>query len=347
MKLLIISNGHGEDLVGAKLAEEPATKRRGSIIALPLVGEGKAYKCKVLGPRKKLPSGGFSLRNLSYLWKDIANGLFGQIGQFYKILTNEKPDLVIAIGDIVPIICAKITKAPFIFIGVNKTDYYEWFGYSYTPWEIWLLKSAKKVYTRDQLTADNLKLKSIRAEFVGNPLMDTLSPITYNLSPKTIGLLPGTRDSDIDQNINDFIRISKEIKKLDDKIEFVMALKEPRVLTSGVPSPFIVKPFEEVLAESSVILGLSGTGNEQAAGLGIPVISFPGQGSQYTKKFGEAQTQLLGKALAFIPERNFQKISNKCLEIIGDPRLRENMGKSGKERMGKPGAIETIAKNIS
>lgn len=325
MKILIISNGHGEDQVGAKLAEKLT-----NVMALPLVGDGSAYKCKVLGPRKKLPGGGFSFRNFSYLWKDLAAGLPGNLWQYYKILKETKTDLIVAIGDLVPLIAAKINGTPFVFIGVNKSDYYKWFGYSYTPWELWLLKSAKKVFARDALTAENLKAKGIKAEFVGNPLMDSLT-LFPSPSGRGIALLPGTRDGDVQKNLEDFEEVKKEIKKFDSNIEFQTATREN---------------FEEVLAKSSLVVGLSGTGNEQAAGIGIPVLSFPGRGSQYDKKFGEAQTQLLGKALAFVPERDFAKVAQKAVEILNTPKLAEEMGKAGRERMGGSGAVERIANLI-
>lgn len=332
MKTIIISNGHGEDLVGAKLAEKLS-----DVSALPIVGEGNAYKCNVLGPRKKLPSGGFSLRNLSYLLKDLRSGLFGSFVQQIKIVRSGNWDLIVAIGDIVPMFLAKISKTPFIFLGVNKTYYYKWFGYYYTPWEVWLLKSAKKVFTRDQLTADILVKKGIKAEYVGNPLMDVMTNDKIQMTNKSsnqkiIGLLPGTREGDDKLNLEDFDKIKKEINKIDPSIEFLVAQKEN---------------FEEVLSKATLVIGLSGTGNEQAAGMGIPIISFPGRGSQYTKKFGEAQAQLLGNALAYIPERNFNKISEKCLKIISDPMLRDNMGNSGRTRMQGGDSINKIAKYIT
>src|SRR3989339_1220836 len=328
MKILIISNGHGEDLVGAKLAEKLS-----DVLALPLVGEGNAYKCKVLGPRKKLPGGGFSLRNFSYLWKDLTSGLIGNLFEYYKALKTTKVDLVIAIGDLIPLLAAKINGAPFVFIGVNKSDYYKWFGYSYTPWEIWLLKSAKKVFTRDQLTAENLRKKGVEAEFVGNPLaLESIKYKVLSTKCKTIAFLPGTRDLDIQKNLEDFEEIKKEINKLDPSVEFLTATRET---------------FVEVLEKSVVVIGLSGAGDEQPAGVGIPVVSFPGRGSQYNKKFGEAQTQLLGKALAFVPERDFAKVARKALEILNNPKLAEEMGKIGRERMGGGGAVERLVRGIA
>ncbi|MFC1496402.1 hypothetical protein ACFL52_03200 [Candidatus Margulisiibacteriota bacterium] len=340
MKILIISNGHGEDLVGAALSEKLTGHK---ISALPIVGEGKAYEnkgCQILGPRKKLPGGGFSLRHLPSLISDLQSGLFGNILEIYRVIKQQNADLVIAIGDIVPLIFSKLVKAPLVFIGVNKSDYYKWFGYSYTPWEIQLLKKAKIVFTRDQLTADNLSKKGVNAKFVGNPLMNNLqlptsnvqtNPKSQTLNPKLIGLLPGTRIKDKELNLKDFEILKTEINKIDKDIMFEIATKEN---------------FKRVLSESKLIIGLSGTGNEQAAGLGIPVVSFPGLGSQYTKKFGQAQKQLLGDALSFIPERAFIKIAQNVLDILKDPQKNKSMSQAGKERMGGIGAIDNISNYV-
>ena len=60
-KLLFITNGHGEALVADRLTEHlPADF---NITRLSLANES-------------LPSGGFSLRNLRYLAKDISAGTF-------------------------------------------------------------------------------------------------------------------------------------------------------------------------------------------------------------------------------------------------------------------------------
>ena len=250
MKILILSNGHGEDQVGAELVKKLAGSFQ--ISALPLVGEGKAYQglsCNIIGPRKNLPSGGFSLRNFSALLNDLRSGYLQIIWEEYKCLKEQRPDLVVAIGDLVPLLGAKLTNAPFIFAGVNKSDYYKWFGYSYTPWEIGLLLSSRLVFARDQLTADNLKAKGIKAQFAGNPLMDTLKQNsrlkTKDQRLKTIGLLPGTREKDVELNLKDFERIKTEIKQIDNSIEFKVAAKDN---------------FEEVLSDSNVVIGLSGTG---------------------------------------------------------------------------------------
>ena len=65
-KLLILSNGHGEDLSGSLLAIE-LRKQGHKVHAFPLVGKGKTYQnlgIKVLGLRKEFSTGGIGYTSL-------------------------------------------------------------------------------------------------------------------------------------------------------------------------------------------------------------------------------------------------------------------------------------------
>ena len=352
-KLLFISNGHGEDLVAAEIIKRLAGKAEISV--LPIVGQGQAFeelKAKILGPRKKLPSGGFSLRNLLYLFKDISSGLIGSTLKQIRLLRKLKNnfDLTVAIGDIVPIIGARFIKAPYFFIGVNKTDYYKWFGFHYTAWEKLLLRrSALKVYVRDKLTETNLKTRGIKvpqAEYVGNPLMDCFTLPKQRIresDTKIIGFLPGTR-SDAHLNMQDFEKIITEIIKLknsDYGLKFITA-----TTLDKIPAYMENMPFGAVLANSDLIIGLSGTGNEQAAGAGVPLISFYGRGSQYTEKFAKAQKQLLGDALHLISESDPLSIAAEVWHLLRNPAALKRMSQAGRQRMGKSGAADIISEHI-
>jgi len=63
MKLLCLSNGHGEDAIAIRILEQlqqqsPALK----LAALPIVGEGLAYQSlniPIVGAIEQMPSGGF------------------------------------------------------------------------------------------------------------------------------------------------------------------------------------------------------------------------------------------------------------------------------------------------
>lgn len=359
--ILFLTNGHGEDQVAAEIIKRlnPETF---NLSVLPLVGRGQAFanlKVTVLGPQQSLPSGGFSLRNISFLLRDLSQGLLPNTIRSLRLLRSLRTqvDLVVAIGDLVPILGALMTGAPFIFIGANKSDYYRWFGYNYTPWEKWLLKKfPRRIFVRDRLTADNLNKQGVRAEYIGNPLMDcfpnhkpqTCLPAGKAAKSKNneliIGLLPGTRD-DAGLNLDDFQEVIEELitlKQPDAKFRFVIATTLPKV-----PEYMEKKSFAEVLAESDLVIGLSGTGNEQAAGCGIPVVSFYGRGSQYNKKFARAQKQLLGDSLLLIGSRDPRAIAWATWQLLNNPPQREQMGFIGHERMGESGAVEAIARLIN
>lgn len=365
-KILFITNGYGEDLVAAEIIKKLSGKA--DISVLPVVGEGKIFeplKVKILGPRKKLPSGGFSLRNPLFLAQDIYAGLIGNTLEQIRILRElqENFELAVVIGDIVPILGALMVKAPFIFVGVNKSSYYQRFGYNYTPWEKLLLQRyALKVFVRDEITERELKshgIKVLSAEYIGNPLMDCISENIRipdyqrekirrsedqkNRNLIVIGFLPGTRE-DAKLNLEDFEKVTEEIikmKDLDAELKFVTATN-----LKDIPEYMENKPFAEVLAESDLIIGLSGTGNEQAAGFGVPVISFYGRGAQYNERFAEAQKQLLGDALSLVRDRDPISVAAEVWYLLRNRTKMKQMSKIGKERMGSPGAIGKIVEYI-
>ena len=84
-RLLVLSNGHGEDLIAlrvvcALLEQRPELE----LEVLPLVGEGQAFaadeaagRLRRVGPRQRLPSGGFSNQSLRGLLSDLAAGVLG------------------------------------------------------------------------------------------------------------------------------------------------------------------------------------------------------------------------------------------------------------------------------
>jgi uncharacterized protein (TIGR03492 family) len=61
--LLVLSNGHGEDLIAIRILRELQQQPNSpKIVALPIVGEGNAYKkldISLIGSVQTMPSGGF------------------------------------------------------------------------------------------------------------------------------------------------------------------------------------------------------------------------------------------------------------------------------------------------
>lgn len=109
----------------------------------------------------------------------------------------------------------------------------------------------------------------------------------------------------------------------------------PVVLTKG--------RFGDVLAAADIVVGLAGTANEQAAGLGKPVVTFPGEGPQFTPKFARAQKRLLGDAVRLIEPFDPNAVAAAVREILSRPEIARKMGEAGMARMGGPGASQKIA----
>lgn len=358
-KILFISNGHGEDLIGAQIAASLRLKSHNlKIEAFPIVGEGKPYQAafiKTIGPKRIMPSGGFFYQSLWLTLKDLFAGLIGHSWEQIKTLwkARKKYDLVFGIGDIVPIILCSFSGSPFMFHGSAKTAYYR---YNYTPWEKWLLKkNCLLTFPRDSKTTEMLKDAGIKVKYVGNPMMDCLkiSGEDFGISPDStvIGLLPGSRE-DAYINLEDLEKVSEEIKKQSEgkNVEFLVALA-PNLEQSNVPSPkniawkIIQGKFGDVLNRSNLIIGLSGTGNEQAVGLGKPLISFPSRGTQHTQKFAKMKQELFNEA-ALLLSRDPKIIAKEVWNILKNPQRIKHMQEAGKERMGGPGAVEKMVEII-
>jgi len=78
-RVLFISNGHGEDLNACEVLKALRHKYlHVETIALPLVGDGNAYRragVEIATPTKALPSGGFGYMSLRKQIADFQSGL--------------------------------------------------------------------------------------------------------------------------------------------------------------------------------------------------------------------------------------------------------------------------------
>jgi uncharacterized protein (TIGR03492 family) len=237
MRLLCLSNGHGEDQIALRILEELRRLPDGPTIAvLPIVGDGSAYRqaeFSVIGPTQMMPSGGFiNLDAGRQLARDIEAGLlkltWSQI-QTVRAWANTappEPSLILAVGDIVPMLFAWWVKVPFAFVGTAKSEYYlrdetdwlqreawwddrflRWTGCVYLPWERWLMGRSRcvAVFPRDPLTSQGLQQRGLPAFDLGNPMMDGLGAVALPAMPTatdrlTIALIPGSRVPEVYAN---------------------------------------------------------------------------------------------------------------------------------------------------
>ncbi len=232
MKLLCISNGHGEDAIAIRILEQlQVINPTAEIAALPLVGEGKAYQSldiPIIGTVKAMPSGGFIYMDSKQLMGDVKGGLLRLTWEQYKAVKRwsqtHQNGKILAVGDFVPLLFAWLSGLSYGFVGTAKSEYYlrnemgwlspqqkreGWAGSVYYPWERWLMnhKRCQAVYPRDSLTAKILQRWCSHVFDLGNPMMDGLEapPRFHNASNEenrllTILLLPGSRPPEVYQN---------------------------------------------------------------------------------------------------------------------------------------------------
>lgn len=243
MKLLCLSNGHGEDTIALRILQELQRRSDCELFALPIVGEGRAYTrhdIPLLGPTQSMPSGGFVYMDGRQLVRDVQGGLLHLTwAQIQAVRAwGKSGGVILAVGDIVPLLFAWASGAPYAFVGTAKSEYYlrdergllprrswferleSWSGSVYLPWERALMshRRCKAVFPRDTLTAQILKRWQIPAFDLGNPMMDGLAPreLPPELSnlfeihvskhtgseekPLTFVLLPGSRTPEAYEN---------------------------------------------------------------------------------------------------------------------------------------------------
>jgi uncharacterized protein (TIGR03492 family) len=238
MKILCISNGHGEDRIAVRILKALQTfPGAPDIAAMPIVGTGGTFQragIDTVGPTQAMPSGGFIYMDGRQLAKDVQSGLVQLTLAQLRAVKGwaRQGGSIFAVGDIVPLALAYFSGAPYAFLGTAKSEYWlrdeagplpdrprfeGWSGSVYLPWERWLMsrRRCRAVFVRDGLTAGWLQRFGIPAHYAGNPMMDGLHPSeakrTQLLSglPKaalTLVLLPGSRSPEAEHNWQQILR---------------------------------------------------------------------------------------------------------------------------------------------
>jgi uncharacterized protein (TIGR03492 family) len=226
-RLLVLSNGHGEDLIAQCILRALQTRQPQLVIrVLPLVGLGEAFTndeaeghLKRLGPQLQLPSGGFSNQSLRGLVRDLAAGLPLLSWHQMRLVRHwaQQGAPVLAVGDLLPLLMAWGGGGRFGFIGTPKSDYtwasvapagwghtpladgyHRCKGSEWDPWE-WAVMGSRRcrlVAVRDRLTARGLHRHGVAALAPGNPMMDGFpqTPLPAWLdSQRRLILLAGSR----------------------------------------------------------------------------------------------------------------------------------------------------------
>jgi len=341
----------------------------------------------MIGPTSKMPSGGVFYMNPLFLLKDLEAGLIALTWQQLRAVCRHSRhcDLVVATGDIVAAAIAHLTDRPYIIFLSAHSSYYE--GRVNLGLVLWKLLSSPRclaVFTRDALTAADLNQQGFKkAQFVGTPVMDNLNYTGKDLplipGVRTIALLPGSRLPEANHNLILLLKLVKEIAavsaipwqfraalvpslmpELDDiAAQSGWQNQSGKLILQGIKQSFCQQQlavevlcysdaFADILQQSSLVIGMTGTAVEQAVGLGKPVIAVPGNGPSFTYRFAEAQHRLLGNSVQVIGTKpaNNDIIKQAALALdrtLQDDNYLASCVKNGLERMGRSGASIKIA----
>ena len=363
MKISFLTNGFGEDRTGALIAcELRRLAPQHPIIAIPMVSSGNDFQkhgFETVWEGAFPPGQGFGSQEFRLFLKDIpyARDYFRYLGFLAK--RRSEFDHAFVVGDVFLLIHAYFGLGrKSVFLALAKSNHMN----PHSPVEEWVIRHfASRVLTRDAYTAECLRAKGIDARFLGNPIMDGIGEPgpEQAAEPPVIGLLPGSRD-EADHN---FRRILSVIDGIPEPAQYLCALSpvlsiekmaaavaadgwtlaEGDVLRKDGKAVQMGKNlFERVLHESTLVIGMAGTANEQAAGMGRPVVSFVGAGAQTTPSRMIDQERLLGGAAAYISDFP-EGVSREVSYLLAHPEERARRGAVGRERMGPPGGAKKIA----
>ena len=341
MHVLLLSNGHGEDLSGALLGQE--LQQHGvRVTAMPLVGHGGPYRSAgipLAGRTHELSTGGLGYTNAWGQLREIWEGQLVHLWRQLRVLRRQRRsvDLVVAVGDLLPVLGAWLSGRPAAVYLVAYSSHYE--GRLRLPWPCgWLLRRRrfKVLFSRDRLTAQDLTAQLGREVlFVGNPFFDLVArnPAAQKLrqgqqsTPECLELLllPGSRLPEAERNLALMLQVLERLAQLPGQEQaparlqitaaLVNALTAERVARvaqsqgwSSAPGGQAIQrgslmvalrwqAFATSLRQADLVLSMAGTATEQAVGLALPVIQLAGTGPQFTPGFAEAQRRLLGPGL--------------------------------------------------
>ncbi len=353
-RVLLLSNGHGEDLSGGLIAQQLQSLGV-EVAALPLVGHGSAYRqagVPVLGITRSFSTGGLGYTSFAGRLTELFQGqvlyLLGRLGLFFR--QAGRADLVVVVGDVIPVIAAWCSRRPVVTYLVAYSSHYE--GRLRLPWPCGAcLRSPRfqRVFSRDAFTATDLSSQLGRpVQFLGNPFLDRAAepapPLDGdgNAGAQRLGLLPGSRLPEALRNLELMLQALGRVPQ---------ALQSPERLRLDVALVREVRPealerlaaplgwrldgdrlhcgslelrlrwgcFAAVIQQADLLLAMTGTAAEQAVGLGKPVLQLAGFGPQFTASFAEAQRRLLGPSLACSEgEAGSERSLNGTAALISD-----------------------------
>jgi uncharacterized protein (TIGR03492 family) len=379
MRVLFVSNGHGEGAIADRIARELLALQPGAEIEhLALVGEASFQSMRDVGPRRAMPSGGLiAMGNVRNIARDLGSGLIGLTLAQRRFLraARGRYDAAVAIGDVYALLMTLAAAAPVIYVGTAKSVSVAPYG----PMEERVLRRARAVFVRDDATAARLREHGLAVEPAANVIVDLFAEpqdaralaAVAGFDP-ALALLPGSRESAYDDArfLLEIVReLARERPALGASLSIAPGLDPARFAAdaradgwSVVPGvdervPFVLRDGERdvvrawrgslgtIFARATLAIGQAGTANEAAAAAGVPVVAFERGRDRKTAWYRKRQSGLLGEALAILP--GDAGAARGVDDLLRDAARRERMGTTGRLRMGAPGGAHRIAERVA
>lgn len=357
-RIVVASNGYGEDAIGAKLARKAARKfPQAEVCAFPLVGSGIPYKkigVRILPPLSESPTGGIIKYHLHDLYQEIKAGLFRQISRQLSAWDQLRSSCrtVLCVGDAY-LLCHTLwgqgKKA--LMVATAKTKFIS----GHWKLESFLYrKGCKKVWPRDEETAVELRQSGVAAIFEGNPIMDLSCDNTKGTVPwgegRRLLVLPGSRE----RAYKDLSLLLRALSKISERCSIAAVMvPAPSIDIDTLAKTAVGWEFDglhlrrgrldiviyrgevaDAAQGAELLLGLAGTANQVCAGLGVPVLSVIEKGKLVQKK-------LLGDSELLV-EPDADALAEAAVDLLADAERLAYMSSEGRRRLGQSGALDAV-----
>ncbi|MBE3583541.1 MAG: hypothetical protein IMX01_05445 [Limnochordaceae bacterium] len=386
-RVLVLSNGVAEDMVGAALAQAWQQRCPSLVIAAaPLLGSGHAYEkagIPVLAPGIQLPSGGFTRLGVRAFLADWQAGWGQATREYIRRLRQERvnrmpPGVVpplagwLCVGDVYLLAVGWwALRMPAWFVPTAKSE----FIHGHSRAEIaWMRRRVRAVYARDVPTATALARAGLPARFLGNPLLDVggaAQAATQRAEGRgrppsdgwTVGLLPGTRQ-DWPENLQKLTQVAVACRQ---QMEQWKTLAVPPLTPPPPQLRFLV-------AAPGLTPGSAGDLAARAAIRCVPFSTLLARADVVVGLAGTAHEQAAGLGIPVVafPAGRLQytlrfaraqqrllglalllcpwkpaTVARAVCALLQDPVRRSWMAAVGRERMGSAGAVEQIAQALA
>lgn len=377
-RLLVLSNGAGEDAIAARILKRLPSEVQGAVVCLPLVGAGAALEShfELCGPRVKPPSEGLFREDWRLAIKDLAQGVIAGHLRQLSFLRQERDrfSMAVAVGDLFPVLMAGLAGVrPLLFVGTAKSVYHHPYSWLERKLLSWLVEHS---VVRDEATAQRLRELGLRADWLGNAMMDEVQPqgldLPFDFQGPVVTLFPGSRGQAprvLPFQLEVIERLAHQVEGLQAGVAVapgtvVEELTRPAqeqgwkwldpsdspghqgALQRGHCQVHLLQGvLGDLLACSKVALGQAGTANEQAAGAGVPVVAYDPRGEKGLRWYRKRQKGLLGDAVAVV-EQSQDAICQELYRLLSGSQEHARRAEIGRQRMGPPGGTQRMAEAI-